>query len=248
MRTARQFKREFKAFLAGIGFKLKHFLPDDTVVEPMFPDCPIARTTGYEKLRGEGGLTEELALQWAKRSNHFLAEAIKNGHRISLDGISFIDYEAGRPKVNWQKLISLYEPERRVPVVIKLDRSIDNTTVADMLAALRTVVGVALIGSATFALTVQLRMPRIGKGKLALFALSHALIACLLCGLAYKDAGGLFGLLALAASTGWYQATWFTAASIVGDRIGSARAAVIATTLEGAVGFTAFVVFRLLQA
>src|SRR5262249_5139978 len=57
-RPGTRFKREFKAFLAAIGFKLKHFLPDDYVVEKMFPDCLIPRATGYEKLRGQGGLTE----------------------------------------------------------------------------------------------------------------------------------------------------------------------------------------------
>ena len=91
-------------------------------------------------------------------------------------------------------------------------------------------------------------MPLLRMQKLGRFALSYALIASSLCGLAYWDAGGTIGLLALSAATGWYHATWFTAASVVGNRIGSARAAVIATTLEGAVGFTAFVVFRLLQA
>jgi len=106
----------------------------------------------------------------------------------------------------------------------------------------------ALVGSAVFAFTIRLRMPRVRKQRLIVFALAYAAVACALCGLAYRNAGGGFGLVALAASTGWYHATWFTAASVVGQRIGDARAAVIATTLEGAVGFTAFVVFRLLQA
>jgi hypothetical protein len=104
-----------------------------------------------------------------------------------------------------------------------------------------------LVGCVIFAFTIRLRLPDIRKSKLVLFALAYALIACSLCGLAYRNAGSGFGLLALSASTGWFHATWFTAASIVGDRFGSARAAVIATTLEGAVGFTAFLVFRLLQ-
>jgi hypothetical protein len=85
MRPATKFKHEFKAFLAGIGFQLKHFLPDDNVGEKMFTNCLIPRATGYEKLRGEGGLSEGLALQWARRSEHFLQEALKKGHAVQLD-------------------------------------------------------------------------------------------------------------------------------------------------------------------
>jgi hypothetical protein len=102
----------------------------------------------------------------------------------------------------------------------------------------------AFTGSVVFAFTIRLRMPKMRKGKQLLFALLYAAVAAMLCGWAYQNAGGSFGLVALAASTGWYHATWFTAASVVGQRIGDARAAVFATTLEGAVGFTAFVVFQ----
>jgi hypothetical protein len=91
MRPATQFKREFKAFLAGIDFQLKHLLPDDGV-EDMCPEYPIARATGYEKLRGQGGFSEELALQWARRSEFFLQESRRVGRKLSLDDISFIDY------------------------------------------------------------------------------------------------------------------------------------------------------------
>jgi hypothetical protein len=105
----------------------------------------------------------------------------------------------------------------------------------------------AFTGSAVFAFTIRLRMPRLRKGKLLLFALSYATVAATLCGWAFQNAGGSFGLVALAASSGWYHATWFTAASVVGQRIGDARAAVLATTLEGAVGFTAFVVFQFMH-
>jgi hypothetical protein len=105
-RPGTRFKREFKAFLAKVGFKLKHFLPDDYVVEKMFPDCLIPRATGYEKLRGQGGMSEELALLWARRSERFLTEAIKdhsrNGAMVSLDGISFVDYEDGQPTIKWK--------------------------------------------------------------------------------------------------------------------------------------------------
>jgi hypothetical protein len=93
----------------------------------------------------------------------------------------------------------------------------------------------AFTGSAVFAFTIRLRMPRLRKGKLLLFALSYAIVAATLCGWAYQNAGGSFGLVALAAST------------VVGQRIGDARAAVLATTLEGAVGFSAFVVFQFMH-
>jgi hypothetical protein len=109
------------------------------------------------------------------------------------------------------------------------------------------IVAFALAGSAVFAFTIRLRMPKLRKGKPLVFALLYAAVAAALCGLAYQNAGGSFGLVALAASTGWYHATWFTAASVVGQRIGDARAAVLATTLEGAVGFTAFVVFQFMH-
>jgi len=582
MRHTTPFKRQFKAFLAVIGFQLKHFAPDDYFGADMFPDCRIPRATVYEKLRGQGGFSEQLALLWARRSGLFLAKGLevakKERRKLSFDGISFIDCEDGEPRVSWRKLISLYEPQELVPLSIRIDGSIDDAKVLAMLDAVRGVVGnikvkvvrvkessievtalvapqeaaeiiarfvrskptdavvevketviptkgsiarhllldgpiidlgqsdalerfgrvwqrairiesairpwrrlrwlaspsvrsspicrviqdsndrayaadlrgkwralkadlqmtcitwplsaaltlalilsvlhsffpfvavsagvttglalslvgvqvcasalspiacgagtivmcwafglaqafaigafqggeslsrsaiqsdffisltggivglsapdwlsrirlpmvilfliaipsaifatgwfmaqptkaaglprrsrrrlilgamagsgmgagiglvrltsaglvhfgcpqhiaviaaFMLLGSATFASTIRLRMPQLQKFKLVLFALSYALIACMLCGLAYRNAGGGLGLTALAASTGWYHATWFTAASVVGDRIGSARAAVIATTIEGAVGFTAFVVFRLLQA
>jgi hypothetical protein len=580
MRPATKFKREFKAFLAGIGFQLKHFLPDDNVDEKMFTSYLIPRATGYEKLRGQGGLSEELALQWALRSDEFIKQALKNGRRLSLEGISFIDYEGREPKVNWRKLIALYELdelEKLVPLRIKIDDSIDEVKVEKILSAIHSLVGdiqiavsrvnegctevtilvsrqeateilsmvarhgppsrvlsvkeariprkgslerklwldgpsidlaradaldrfaetwrramriewairpwrrlrwmvspsigssplarvmsesnerayagelrgkwqalkadlemscitwplfaavslsltlsalhaffpfiavgagvatglvlalvgsqvcacvlspaacgagtigicwafgvaqafaigslggagllsragiqrdlfisvtggivglsapdwlsrmplavvilllsaiacaiavsgwfmaqpakssgapktsgrrrtlgasagaamgggigmvaaiaaaltgwgwprhiafiaaFVLLGSATFAFTLRLQMPRLRKKRLILFGLSYALVAGTLCELAYQNAGGAYGLLALVAATAWYHATWFTAASVVGQRIGDARAAAIATTLEGALGFTAFVVFRLLQ-
>jgi hypothetical protein len=108
------------------------------------------------------------------------------------------------------------------------------------------IVAFALIGSLVFMLTLRLQIPHMHNRTLSGFGAAFALISTVLCGLTYFNAGGSFGLLALAASNGVYHATWFTAASVVGNRFGSARAATIATTLEGAVGFTAFVVFRML--
>ena len=144
MRPTTEFKREFKAFLAGIGFKLKHFLPADDVDEPMFTDCLIPHSTGYERLRGTGRLTEELARLWARRSDRFLSKAFtdfqRSGQKPSLDGISFVDLETGQPRVSWRKLISLYEVEP-VPIQIILDGSIDDVKLAAILAVIRPVVG-----------------------------------------------------------------------------------------------------------
>ena len=139
------FKREFKAFLAATGFQLKHFLPNDYFGEKMFPDCLIPRATGYEKLRSQGGLTEELTLLWVRRSERFLAEGLKKatekGEKLSLEGISFIEYIGDRPKINWKKLISLYEAERLVPRRIKIDNSTDDREVAAIVARIRAVLG-----------------------------------------------------------------------------------------------------------
>lgn len=140
-----RFKQEFKAFLAEVGFQLKHFLPDDYFQDKMFPDCLIPRATGYDKLRGQGKLTEELALLWARRADCFLAEGLKNartnGKELSLEGIRFIDHDNGQPKVNWRKLISLYDEDRLVPICIKINDSIDDAQVAAMLSVIRSVVG-----------------------------------------------------------------------------------------------------------
>lgn len=144
-RPATLFKREFKAFLAATGFRLKHFLPDDYFGEKMFPDCLIPRATGFEKLRGQGGLTEELTLLWVRRSECFLAEGLKKaterGEKLPLDGISFVDQVDGQPKINWKKLILLYEVERMIPRRIKIDNSSDDAEVAAITARVRAALG-----------------------------------------------------------------------------------------------------------
>jgi hypothetical protein len=58
-------------------------------------------------------------------------------------------------------------------------------------------------------------------------------------------AGSAAGLPLIAASCGFFQATFFTSAFVIGLRIAGARSALIATTLEGAIGFTAFVIARM---
>jgi hypothetical protein len=53
--------------------------------------------------------------------------------------------------------------------------------------------------------------------------------------------------MALSAASAYFHATWFTAAFVFGEQIGSLRSAVAATTVEGAVGFTVFVIFRMIH-
>jgi hypothetical protein len=80
-REATRFKREFKTFLAALGYRLKHFLPDDYFGERMFPECLIPRSTGYDKLRGQGRLSEDLAILWVRRAERFLEIALENAQR-----------------------------------------------------------------------------------------------------------------------------------------------------------------------
>jgi hypothetical protein len=139
------FKREFKAFLAVIGVPLKRFLPDGDLVKDEFPDCTISHATGYEKLRGQGNLSPDIALRWAKRCERFLAEAVSNaaerGRKLSFEGISFVEVESGQPRVNWKKLIFLYEVEKLIPIRIKIGESVDDATVEEILAKLKEVAG-----------------------------------------------------------------------------------------------------------
>jgi hypothetical protein len=103
----------------------------------------------------------------------------------------------------------------------------------------------AAVGGTAFGAAVWLKTGTVRKA--AAFAALLAGVALALFGGAFALAGGASGLVLLAAATGLYHATWFTAAFVVGQRIGSRRAAVAATTIEGAVGFTAFVLWRLLH-
>jgi hypothetical protein len=74
----------------------------------------------------------------------------------------------------------------------------------------------------------------------------HTIVGALLVTTAFSAAGTTVGLMALAASTGFFHSTFFTAAFVVGERLGGYRAAFVAAALEGAVGFTAFVVSQML--
>ena len=144
-RETTRFKREFKAFLAAIDFRLKQFLPDEYFGEKMFPDCLIPRATGYDKLRGQGRLSEELAQLWARRAQRFLDLALESAKRseepLRFDGISFVDEEGGRAQVNARKLMALYHEEWQVPVRVKVKESIDDAQMAAIVTALRDVVG-----------------------------------------------------------------------------------------------------------
>ena len=103
----------------------------------------------------------------------------------------------------------------------------------------------ALVGGTTFAVTIWLKTGN--RPRAAVFGTLHAIVAITLCLMSIQGAGTYFALLALAAATAWYHATWFTGAFVVGDKLGSTRAAVTATTIEGAIGFTVFVLFRMIH-
>jgi hypothetical protein len=102
----------------------------------------------------------------------------------------------------------------------------------------------ALVGGITFAATIRLKGG--GPARAAIFGALHAMVTVALCVVSIRSAGAYPSLLALSAATAWYHATWFTGAFVIGGWIGSTRAAVTAATIEGAIGFSIFVVFRML--
>lgn len=73
----------------------------------------------------------------------------------------------------------------------------------------------------------------------------HSVAAILLLSIAFSRAGTPVGLAALAASCGFFHSTFFTTAFVVGEWRGGTTAGFVAAALEGAVGFTAFVVSRM---
>ncbi len=105
----------------------------------------------------------------------------------------------------------------------------------------------ALIGSTIFGFALYWRRPESKRKQIVYFAVAHALLATALCVSAYLGAGSAIGLICLAAMSGWYHSTWFTAASVVGQRIGGASSAVIATSLEGGLGFSIYLCFLLFR-
>jgi hypothetical protein len=103
----------------------------------------------------------------------------------------------------------------------------------------------AFTGSLAFGGTVWMRTGN--RRRTAVFATIYALVAVAVCTSASAHAGTLGGLVALAGASGLYHATWFTGAFVVAGRFGTDRAAVAAATIEGAIGFTAFVLWRVMQ-
>lgn len=100
-----------------------------------------------------------------------------------------------------------------------------------------------LVGSAVFGLTIWISGRR-GLAGAAGFAGAYGLAAVGLCW-AIVVTRGLASLIILSGLSAIYQATFFTGAFVVASRF-SRRCAVIATALEGGVGFTAFITYRLL--
>jgi hypothetical protein len=100
------------------------------------------------------------------------------------------------------------------------------------------------VGGVVFCLTIWLAKKR-NLREAAYFGLAHSAVVVPLC-LAVAYYHGSFQLILLSVLTALYHATWFTAAFIVGARF-SRRAAVIATTLEGAGGFMGFIFYQMLQ-
>jgi hypothetical protein len=108
-----------------------------------------------------------------------------------------------------------------------------------------------ILGGATTATVIWLRFGltnRSGLLRAAVFGLAHVVVSCALFAAAFNSAGSWEGTLALAAATAWFHATWFTGAFIVADTVGSIGSTLAATTIEGAIGFTAFIVVRVFRA
>jgi hypothetical protein len=106
-------------------------------------------------------------------------------------------------------------------------------------------VAFALMGGAVFGTTTWVRTD--SSPKAWTFGVLHASVALGLCLLLLRLPEGIRMLISLSAASAYFHATWFTAAFIFAARFASVRSAVVATTIEGAVGFTAFVIFRMLH-
>lgn len=107
------------------------------------------------------------------------------------------------------------------------------------------IVTLALTGGTVFGATTWVRTGSTPKAWT--FGALHAGVAVGLCVLLAHLPEGMPTLLSLSAASAYFHATWFTAAFIFAARFASVRSAVVATTIEGAVGFTAFVIFRMLH-
>jgi hypothetical protein len=102
----------------------------------------------------------------------------------------------------------------------------------------------ASIGALVFAATIWLAMRRPFK-TCCLYALGYFLGVSLLCYLA-TNAPAPFNLMFLASLSAIYHSTWFTGTFVVGSLF-SRRAAVVGAALEGAGGFSVFVILRMVS-
>lgn len=99
------------------------------------------------------------------------------------------------------------------------------------------------IGGAAFAVSIRLRTSR--WSRVLAFALVHAGLAATLFSFAFGYAGTTLGLVALAGSTAWFHATWYTCAFAIARHLGSPRAAAFSAAIEGGVGYVIFILIRL---
>jgi hypothetical protein len=108
-----------------------------------------------------------------------------------------------------------------------------------------------LVGGLSLGCSTYLRFASIPSTarlkRAAITGLSHAVIAGAVFALAFWRAGTTSGLVLLAASCGLFHSTFFTTAFVVGQRRGGTRAAFAAAALEGALGFTGFVLYQILH-
>jgi hypothetical protein len=75
-------------------------------------------------------------------------------------------------------------------------------------------------------------------------AVLYAVGTGLLCLATFGLSGTTAGVVALSATMATFHATWFTLAFVIGRTLGSSRSAVWAAVLEGAVGFSVFMLLR----
>ena len=73
----------------------------------------------------------------------------------------------------------------------------------------------------------------------------HASVLAGLAAVAFANAGTITGFVALAAACGFFHSVFFTTAFVVGERLGGYRAGFLAAAIEGAAGFTAFIILRM---
>jgi hypothetical protein len=108
------------------------------------------------------------------------------------------------------------------------------------------ILGFGIVGGTVFCLTAAVHL-KTSWQRTMWVGLTNVAIEGALIWTAFAGAGSFYALIALSMATACFQATWFTAAFVAGYRIGGVNGAVVATTLEGGLGFTLFVTIRLLS-